>query len=131
MDATAYKEQAKSNEAAALALKEHYPDWAVTMCFYAALHWVNYHAAKTGTITFARARDSTLHNQRRDYVKDFSAETRNRNLQKAYEFLEKESKKSRYGEDLDEHPVSYYRWHRGYIKEAFKNLELVRHCLSQ
>ncbi|MEM6838053.1 MAG: hypothetical protein AAF609_14500 [Cyanobacteria bacterium P01_C01_bin.120] len=120
MDARAYQEQAKSNEAAAKVVKSRYPDWAVTMCFYAALHWVNYHAAKNGTTSFTR------HNQRRDYVKDFSAETRNRNLQIAYEFLEKESKKSRYGEDVNVHPVSYYGWHTESLKAAFEKLELVR-----
>jgi hypothetical protein len=41
-------EQAELNEKAALVVKEHQPDWAVTICFYAALHWIEGYALNTG-----------------------------------------------------------------------------------
>lgn len=43
-----YLEQAKSNKQAVNTLEKTYPDWAVTIYFYAALHWVEYYACKTG-----------------------------------------------------------------------------------
>ena len=43
-----YLEQARSNEKAARSLEKTYPDWAITICFYAALHWVEYYACMTG-----------------------------------------------------------------------------------
>jgi hypothetical protein len=35
-----HQSQAEHNEKAANFVKNAYPDWAVTMCFYAAIHWV-------------------------------------------------------------------------------------------
>jgi hypothetical protein len=45
-----YRRQAESNEQTAIAAKKGFPDWAVIMCFYAALHWVNDYAFHQGEI---------------------------------------------------------------------------------
>lgn len=47
-EASIYKEQALLNENTAQAAKQGFCDWAVIMCFYSALHWVNYHAHTNG-----------------------------------------------------------------------------------
>lgn len=43
-----HREQAEYNEEAALSIRDTSPDWAVTMCFYAALHWVEWYAKVRG-----------------------------------------------------------------------------------
>lgn len=44
----AHKSQALSNEALAPTLDSHAPDWAITVRFYAALHWVRGYLASLG-----------------------------------------------------------------------------------
>lgn len=131
LDASEYKNQAESNEAVAHYVKKKYPDWAVTMCFYAALHWTNYHAASCGTDIDGNAQYHTPHERRADYVRNVAYELRNRDLRKAYDALFEASMKSRYMRDLEESAISHYQFASSSVQLAFNNLGTVRGILGQ
>jgi len=130
MDKRAYQEQAESNEAAASHVRDKYPDWAVTMCFYAAIHWVNCYEKREDTIVRNPSTTDTPHGRRRNYVYDLSQKLQNRELRKAYDFLYDESIQSRYMEGLQETAISKYRWSSSTLNRAFRSLEIIRDCLS-
>jgi hypothetical protein len=75
-----YQQQAEWNEATAQAAKKGFPDWAVIMCFYAALHWVNYHACLSGKIEELKVNESvsgrtlTQHDLKKRYVQKIARE---------------------------------------------------------
>ncbi|BAZ81403.1 hypothetical protein PN497_10975 [Sphaerospermopsis kisseleviana CS-549] len=128
-----YLEQAKSNEKAARSIEADYPDWAVTMCFYAALHWVEYYACVSGFDIHAeyKADDKeSLHTSRRKYVDDISQELGNPNLRKAYAYLEQESRKARYLQNLSTNAKVYYTKNRFTVTDSFQKLQQIKQLLS-
>ena len=66
-----YQRQAECNEKTALAAQSGFPDWAVIMCFYAALHWVNHYALCNGDTKELDEGDDSPHHIQRKYVKKF------------------------------------------------------------
>ncbi len=72
-----YRQQAEFNEQTANAARFGFPDWAVIMCFYAALHWVNDHAFQAGRIQdFSDDEETSPHKLRRKYVKEIARKNR-------------------------------------------------------
>lgn len=126
-----HKKQAAYNCEAAQRVEQNIPDWAITMCFYAALHYVETYAIKTNVdIKNDYSRKQSLHEKRRDYIKDLAYTIRNRNLKKAYLSLEKESKNSRYINELRFNSREYYQCHRQKVTMALQNLQIIRQLLS-
>jgi hypothetical protein len=124
-----YFNQATFNHEAARSTKKHYPDWAITMCFYTALHMVEYYAHLKG-IDFGDYEGKSPHDRRRKYVYDLASELNNRSLIKAYNDLEKESKKSRYLENLNETSRDYYKNNETKVTKAFLDLHTISCLLS-
>jgi len=95
-----YFQQAEHNESTANIIKLNHPDWAITMCFYAALHWVEGYGIIQGVNIEVKYQEilgqSSLHEYRRRYVQDIAYELGNKKLREAYEDLQKESLKARY-----------------------------------
>ncbi len=132
-----YLEQAINNEQAARSIKDSYPDWAVTMCFYAALHWVEHYACVKGIdIMTEYSSSNSVHDSRRNYVIDLSHELRNKNLRKVYENLEEESKVAKYmkniyintGKHYD--TKKYYTERKEKVTQSFQNLQQVKQILN-
>lgn len=130
-------EQAKNNEQAARSIRDSYPDWAVTMCFYAALHLVEYYACVNGIdIASQYPLSKSVHDSRRNYVIDFSYELRNKNLRKVYEDLEEESKVARYMKNIYINTEKYYNTKKYYterkekVTQSFQNLQQVKQILN-
>ncbi|MBE9233762.1 hypothetical protein IQ231_19335 [Cuspidothrix issatschenkoi LEGE 03284] len=83
-EASIYQEQAKLNEdIAQTAKKAGFSDWAIIMCFYSALHWVNYHAYNNGNskdliIDKSKYKDEkripTAHDLKKIYVQKIARE---------------------------------------------------------
>ncbi len=125
-----YLEQAKSNEQAARSVVNSYPDWAVTICFYAALHWVEYYACINGSDIEQEFEGRSPHESRRDYVKNLSRQLGNRNLIKVYENLEKESRKARYLEDISTNAKAYYTKNKSKVTISLQNLQAIKQILD-
>ncbi|MBH8566551.1 hypothetical protein I8748_31110 [Nostoc sp. CENA67] len=119
-----YLEQAKSNEQAARSIENSYPDWAVTMCFYAALHWVEHYACIKGFDIGQYKEDDkeSRHTCRRKYVDDLAHQLGNSNLRKAYTYLERESRKARYLQDLTSDAKMHYTKDKFTLRESFQKL---------
>ncbi|MEB3293207.1 MAG: hypothetical protein VKJ24_08595 [Synechococcales bacterium] len=122
-------EQAKSNERVAKRIEKDFPDWSVTMCFYAALHWVEQYAKKQG-VDIREYDGNSLHARRRQYVDDVAYQLRSRTLRNAYETLERSSRKSRYLEDLELSATKYYNQERQKVTDAFQKLQIVQQLLK-
>lgn len=123
-------EQAKSNEQAARSLREIYPDWAVTICFYAALHWVEYYACIKG-INIQEAHPwPSPHESRKDYVRELATELGSNSLRNAYLELELESRKARYLQDIPSNANLYYTRNRHRVTDSFQNLQKIRQLLG-
>ena len=131
-----HKKQAAYNCEAAQRVEQNIPDWAITMCFYAALHYVETYAIRTNVDIKndypkkSCSRKPSLHEKRRDYIEDLAYHLRNRNLRKAYSNLEKESKNSRYINELRFNSREYYQCHRQKVTMALQNLQIIRQLLS-
>ncbi|HBL12452.1 MAG TPA: hypothetical protein DD379_13800 [Cyanobacteria bacterium UBA11162] len=133
-----YRRQAESNEQTALAAKNGFPDWAVIMCFYAALHWVNDYAFQQGEIEEleeAGENDSSqkLHKLRRLYVKKISRINKWRDLEDAYVFLFGVSMTARYLrglENLNRTAREHYSNNESVVQNCFDCLEVVKSRLS-
>ncbi|MBE9037154.1 hypothetical protein [aff. Roholtiella sp. LEGE 12411] len=125
-----YLEQANSNEKAAHSLEKTYPDWAVTICFYAALHWVEYYASVTGCDIEQEYPGKSPHESRRDYVRELASQLRNNNLRNAYLKLEEESRKARYLQGLTTDAKVYYTKNNFKVIDSFQNLQKIRVILS-
>jgi hypothetical protein len=122
-------EQAQRNEEAAKSVETSFPDWAVTMCFYAALHWVESYAKKKGD-DIERYDGSTRHQRRRKYIADLAYSLGNRRLRIAYEDLETESRRARYLEGLDTSAIAYYKSHTPKVRDSFQKLQSIKQLLS-
>lgn len=127
-------EQAGHNEKAAKGIKNTYPEWAVTMCFYAALHWVEYYAKKSGYSIETESVGNSPHDRRRDYIRDLNDQltNQNNNLKKSYTWLEQESKKAPYIKGLHQTKTShdYYFKNRDNVDLAFEKLQIIKKILS-
>ncbi|HBB30399.1 MAG TPA: hypothetical protein DDZ80_05240 [Cyanobacteria bacterium UBA8803] len=122
-------EQAEHNESAASSVRQDYPDWAVTMYFYAALHWVEHYALLKGC-NIARDYDSgrSKHDSRQQYINQIAIDLNNPSLRKAYQNLELDSRKARYLINLNTKAQTYYSQAR--VINCYKNLQTVKNLLQ-
>lgn len=122
--AEVHRKQAENNEKIAQSIREDSPDWAVTICFYAALHWIECYAKHMGVNIYAQYSGNSPHERRRYYVYDIAHDFEQLNLRRAYEKLERESKKTRYLQNLDREADKYCTIER--VTEAFQKLQIIR-----
>jgi hypothetical protein len=117
------KQPQKKNE-------DHFPDWSVTICFYAALHWVEGYAEKQGVNIEKEYDGRSPHERRQKYVDEIAKQLGNRLLRIAYNYLEAESKKARYLEGLNISAKEHYKKSPQKVREAFQRLQTVKQLLS-
>jgi hypothetical protein len=131
MTCSKYRKQTDFNQELAYESRELFPDWAVTICFYTALHLVEHYACER-SVDIGTYSQRSRHEARKLYVRDLARDINNRNLSKVYEELEKESKKSRYLESLDINARDYYKQsqHKSKVTKAFQNLQIITGLLS-
>lgn len=94
-----YLLQAQANEESAKIAQKDFPEWAIIMYFYAALHLINDYALEVNQIDILKVdEDSKIsqHSLRRKYVKDISDYINCKDLQANYNFLFNESLLARY-----------------------------------
>jgi hypothetical protein len=126
-----YQRQAEKNEQTADAARSGFPDWAVIMCFYAALHWVNDYAFRNNEMRelepgFHDDRPSN-HEARKRYVKKIARNKRYIDLEKAYKNLFDESMKARYLKGLeDEECTATDHYSECGVKFCFDYLEQIK-----
>lgn len=131
MSCDPYIEQAKSNEQAARSIATDYPDWAVTICFYAALHWIEYYACVKGDDIGKQHPARSPHESRWNYVFKLGKQLGNRNLVKTYENLENESRKARYLQDINTNAKEYYTKGKHKVTQSFQNLQQIKQLLEE
>ncbi|MDK2408643.1 hypothetical protein QHH11_02040 [Aphanizomenon sp. PH219] len=94
-----YLLQAQANEESAKIAQKDFPEWAIIMYFYAALHLINDYALELNQIDLLKVdEDSKIsqHSLRREYVKTISNYINCKDLQANYDFLFNESLLARY-----------------------------------
>ena len=104
-----YRRQAEKNENTAIAAQSGFPDWAVIMCFYAALHWVNDYAycnnemeeLKPEFYIDENGNKPSEHGARKKYVRKIARSKKISSLESAYKKLFDESMKARYLQGLE------------------------------
>jgi len=123
--------QAEHNERSANFVRSDYPDWAVTMCFYAAIHWVERYAKKQRVDLDAEYKTvRNPHERRYAYVRDVAVNLRRQQLRTAYQDLRKYSQVARYLEDIRINSFDYFdRQHRDKVSLAFEKLEIIQSIL--
>jgi hypothetical protein len=127
----AHFDQAEHNERAARSTEGNYPDWAVTMYFYAALHWVEHYAKKKGCdIQIDYSDGRSPHECRRMYISDVAYEQSRRTLRTDYEELENESRKARYLEGLNSNARMYYSQNKQKVTDAAQKLQRLKRVLN-
>lgn len=130
MTSERYLVQAKSNENAARSNESDYPDWTVTMCFYAALHCVEYYASKQGDDIPSQFPEKSPHDSRRGYVRKLAKKLDNKRLERLYNELEEASKKARYLENLEyQSAVDYFKSHQSEVNKYFDKLQQIKDIL--
>lgn len=131
-----YRLQAESKERAARAVQENYPDWAVTMCFYSAIYWVNDYALLKGvdisleydpSLSTTPNKLSTMHQRRWNYIQNLSFQKDSKKLRKAYRWLWSESKVARYLENIESLKCTAYDY---YINNKLVKVNLAFSYLS-
>jgi hypothetical protein len=133
---TVYRRQAEFNEQTAIAAKQGFPDWAVIMCFYAALHWVNDYAVRqqeTQELESSGDNEGSLHTIRRSYVKKISRKNKWRDLEDADVFLFGVSMTARYLrglEKLNRTAREHYSHDKNTVQMCFDALEVIKSRLS-
>lgn len=138
-----YRLQAESNESAARAAQENYPDWAVTMCFYSAIYWVNDYALIKGVDISLEYDPSlfttpnnlpTMHQRRWNYIRKLSYEMDSKKLRNAYKWLWHESKVARYLENIEILKCTAYDYYINNklvdVNFAFSYLSVIKTELS-
>lgn len=126
-----HREQAELNQQAAQDLRDTKPDWAVTMCFYSALHWVEFYAKTHGCDNLRQQYPGrSLHESRTQYVDDLARDLGNRTLRKAYEELERTSKKSRYLQNINTNSREFFKKQKKEVNKSFENLRVITQLLS-
>lgn len=130
-DPSVYRRQAELNEKTALAAQTGFPDWAVIMCFYAALHWVNDYAFRQGDIGEFDDDDTSPHKLRRHYVQKISRKNKWRDLEEAYELLFRASMTARYLRGLEGlNRTAREHYTKNGVQFCFDYLEVVKSRLS-
>ncbi|BAZ87817.1 hypothetical protein [Dolichospermum compactum] len=123
--------QAELNEDAAdIAAQSECYDWAVTMCFYAALHYVEGHAIFNSKDIYAEYYniESNQHNRRIAYVHDVSYDKYGDMLRSAaYETLYKASMKARYMENIPCYSRKYFKLS---FNRYFQELSIVKELVK-
>jgi hypothetical protein len=127
-----HREQAEYNEEAAVSIRDTAPDWAVTMCFYAALHWVQWYAKDRGEdLEQKYPNRPSPHDRLLDYVRDLAGIRRDRDLEKAYKNLKNASQIARYLTDIRTNSRLYYTRHKPTdLDNSFNNLQIVKRQLN-
>ncbi|HBL11560.1 MAG TPA: hypothetical protein DD379_09165 [Cyanobacteria bacterium UBA11162] len=125
-------QQAKLNEEAAIENQKSYPEWAIVMCFYAALHYIEYYAVSKQQNIYALYPDSeskkfSQHERRIRYVEDISSDKNSPDLSIAYERLYEASMKARYLKNLNTTSRRYFKIGCEFY---FKALDTVKDSLS-
>lgn len=132
MDYEPYLEQAKSNEEAARSVENTYPDWTVTMCFYVALHLVEYYACQKRVDISSKFPEKSPHDSRRGYVRQIAKELNNKDLEKLYNSLEELSRKSRYLQGIKySSAVAYFKNHESEVNKTFDKLQQFKDILDK
>jgi hypothetical protein len=127
-----YLVQAQSNENAARSIESVYPDWTVTMCFYAALHWVEYYACQKGDDIPSQFPEKSPHDSRRGYVRQLAKKLDNRRLEKLYNDLEGASRKARYLEGVKySSAIDYFKGHESEVGKSFDKLQQIKDILDK
>lgn len=130
-----YRQQAILNEQAAIKAQSERPDWAIIMCFYSALHWVNDHAYRHGKLHELDIKNvgsdvkTTPHKLKKTYVKRFAKQIRYLDLETYYKLLYDESMKARYLEQLQCSAYDYYSSHNNF-QVYFGYLTIIKTKLS-
>lgn len=127
-----HREQAEYNEEAAHNIRDTAPDWAVTMCFYAALHWVECYAKVQGDDLEQKYQGClSPHDRLLSYVRYISVTRRDRDLEKAYKNLRNESQTARYLTGIrTSSRVNYSRQNKTGVNQSFDNLRIVKQRLN-
>ncbi len=101
-----YLLQAKANEESAKIAQKDFPEWAIIMYFYAALHLINDYALEVDQTDKLKvnknSRQESQHTRTLDYVKDISNYINCQDLQANYNFLFYESLLARYLENKND-----------------------------
>jgi hypothetical protein len=128
-----HREQAEYNEQAAASIRDTSPDWAVTMCFYAALHWVEWYAKVRGDDLDRQYQNyPSPHDRLLAYVFDIAKNPQYRDLNKAYNDWKNASKISRYLTDIRTNSRLYYsRYKTREVDKSFDNLQIVKQRLNR
>lgn len=126
-----YRRQAEKNENTARAAQAGYSDWAVIMCFYAALHWVNDYAFRNNEMIELKKEfysDSfSDHTARNKYVAKIARRKNYPKLETAYKNLFEESMKARYLKDLeDEDCTATEHYSKDDVQICFEYLEQIK-----
>ncbi|MBE9122530.1 hypothetical protein IQ269_17420 [Tychonema sp. LEGE 07199] len=131
--AQSHREQAEYNEQAAASIRDTSPDWAVTMCFYSALHWVEWYAKVQGDELDRQYQNyPSPHDRLLAYVFDIAKNRQYRDLDKAYNDLKNASQISRYLTDIRTNSWLYYsRYKTRDVDKSFENLEIVKRRLNR
>lgn len=125
--AEAHREQAEFNEQAANDVELKYPEWAVTMYFYAALHWVEWYAKNKGD---ELPPGSSPHDRRRNYIYNLANKLKNKDLRKAYDQLQRDSQTARYLENIKTNSRIHFDSHdRSKVSKSLSNLQIVKQLL--
>lgn len=127
-----HREQAEYNEQVAVSIRDTSPDWAVTMCFYAALHWVEWYAKNQGDDLEQQYQNyPSPHDRLIAYVLDIVKNRQQRDLEKAYKNLKNASQTARYLENIKTNArVHYSRHNKTGVDKSFDNLQIVKQRLG-
>lgn len=115
-------EQAESNEKSALADLADFPDWCVTKCFYAMLHYVEVYASyHNDSIESLYASPAiSPHNKRKKYIDDISDKNDWDDLPIIYRKFYRASMKSRYLENINSSSVVHFKFGASYYIEQLQ-----------
>lgn len=131
MTSERYLVQAQSNEDAARSNESDYPDWTVTICFYAALHWVEYYASQKGDDIQSQFPEKSPHDSRRGYVRKLAKNQDMRALEKLYNDLESASQKARYLQSIKyTSAIDHFKAHRSEVNKSFEKLQQIKDILQ-
>jgi hypothetical protein len=134
-----YRRQAEKNEDTAKAARSGFPDWAVIMCFYAALHWVNDYAFRNNEMINTKpsfycddnGKKPSEHRAKQNYIKHVARRKNNPKLETAYKNLFDESMKARYLKELEDEDCTATDYYSEVgVQFCFDYLEQIKKGLS-
>ncbi len=116
-----YELQARVNEETAKLAHKDFPEWAIIMYFYAALHWINDYAYRNNQLSVLDKSDGiSQHTSRKKYVKEIAYKKGCQDIYENYKFLFDESMLARYLENNDEELDSTSR-------DFFSNVDIKKY----